>query len=139
MLRSSAINQGETSMTDEERQAAGLEMRRKVLGEASVNASRASRDEFSGEIQDYILRQVWGSVWNRPGLDLKTRSCMVLSVMMALGRWEEFRLHVKAGFNNGLGKDEIKEVVLQNAAYCGGPAGQRAMAEAQAAFTDMNL
>lgn len=125
-------------MTDEERQAAGLEMRRKVLGEASIEASRASRDDFSGEIQDYILRQVWGSVWNRPGLDLKTRSCMVLSVMMALGRWEEFRLHVKAGFNNGLGKDEIKEVVLQNAAYCGGPAGQRAMVEAQAAFGEMN-
>ena len=126
-------------MTDEERQAVGLEMRRKVLGEASVNASRANRDDFNGEIQDYLLRQVWGSVWNRPGLDLKTRSCMVLSVMMALGRWEEFRLHVKAGFNNGLGKDEIKEVVLQNAAYCGAPAGQRAVVEAQAAFAELKL
>ena len=126
-------------MTDEERQAAGLEMRRKVLGEASVSASRANRDAFSGEIQDYILRQVWGSVWNRPGLDLKTRSCMVLSVMMALGRWEEFRLHVKAGFNNGLNKDEVKEIILQNAAYCGAPAGQRATVEAQAAFREMNL
>lgn len=126
-------------MTDEERQAAGLEMRRKVLGEASFNASRANRDEFSGEIQDYILRQVWGSVWNRPGLDLKTRSCMVLSVMMALGRWEEFRLHVKAGFNNGLNKDEVKEIILQNAAYCGAPAGQRATGEAQAAFREMNV
>lgn len=126
-------------MTDEEREAAGLEMRSKVLGEASVNASRANRDDFSGEIQDYILRQVWGSVWNRPGLDLKTRSCMVLSVMMALGRWEEFRLHVKAGFNNGLNKEEVKEIVLQNAAYCGAPAGQRASVEAQAAFAEMNL
>ena len=126
-------------MTDEERQAAGLEMRRKVLGEASVSAASANRDEFSGEIQDYILRQVWGSVWNRPGLDLKTRSCMVLSIMMALGRWEEFRLHVKAGFNNGLNKDDVKEIILQNAAYCGAPAGQRATGEAQAAFREMNL
>ena len=126
-------------MTDEERQAAGLEMRRKVLGEGHVSAAKASRDEFSGEIQDYLLRQVWGSVWNRPGLDLKTRSCMVLSVMMALGRWEEFRLHVKAGFNNGLNKDELKEIILQNAAYCGAPAGQRAMVEAQAAFGEMGL
>ena len=126
-------------MTDEERQAAGMEMRRKVLGEASVNAAKANRDEFSGEIQDYILRQVWGSVWNRPGLDLKTRSCMVLSIMMALGRWEEFRLHVKAGFNNGLDKDAVKEIILQNAAYCGAPAGQRATAEAQAAFREMNI
>lgn len=126
-------------MTDEERQAAGLEMRSKVLGEDSVSNARANRDEFSGEIQDYILRQVWGSVWNRPGLDLKTRSCMVLSVMMALGRWEEFRLHVKAGFNNGLNKDDVKEIILQNAAYCGAPAGQRATGEAQAAFREMNL
>lgn len=126
-------------MTDEERQAEGLEMRAKVLGEASVDASRANRNDFNGEIQDYLLRQVWGSVWNRPGLDLKTRSCMVLSVMMALGRWEEYRLHIKAGFNNGLGKDEIKEVIIQNAAYCGGPAGQRAMVEAEAAFSEMNI
>ncbi len=126
-------------MTDEERQAAGLEMRRKVLGEASVSAAKTNRDEFSGEIQDYILRQVWGSVWNRPGLDLKTRSCMVLSIMMAMGRWEEFRLHVKAGFNNGLNKDDVKEIILQNAAYCGAPAGQRATGEAQAAFREMNL
>lgn len=126
-------------MTDEERQAAGLEMRRQVLGEGSVKASSAARDDFSGEIQDYILRQVWGSVWNRPGLDLKTRSCMVLSVMMALGRWEEFRLHVKAGFNNGLTKDDVKEIILQNAAYCGAPVGQRATLEAQAAFREMNI
>ncbi|MGE0628725.1 MAG: carboxymuconolactone decarboxylase family protein [Hyphomicrobiaceae bacterium] len=126
-------------MTDEERQAAGLEMRRKVLGDAHVNAARTNRDEFSSEIQDYILRQVWGSIWTRPGLDLKTRSCMVLSVMMALGRWDEFRLHVKAGFNNGLTKDDIKEVILQNAAYCGAPAGNHAMNEAQAVFSRENL
>ena len=126
-------------MTDEERQAAGAEMRAKVLGEASVDPSRANRNDFNGEIQDYLVRQVWGSVWNRPGLDLKTRSCMVLSVMMALGRWQEYRLHVKAGFNNGLGKDEIKEVILQNGADCGGPAGQRAMVEAEAAFSEMNI
>jgi alkylhydroperoxidase/carboxymuconolactone decarboxylase family protein YurZ len=121
-------------MTDEERQAAGNEMRRKVLGEGAVAAARARRDDFSAEIQDYILRQVWGSIWTRPGLDLKTRSCMVLSVMMALARWDEFRLHVKAGLTNGLTKDEIKEVILQNAAYCGAPAGNHAMIEAQAVF-----
>ena len=126
-------------MTDEERQAVGLGMQRKVLGVASVNASRANRHDFNGEIQDYILTQVWGSVRNRPGLDLKTRSCLVLSAMMEFGRWEESRLHVEAGFNIGLGKDEIKEVMLQDAPYCGGPAGQRAMVEAQAAFAEMNL
>ncbi len=126
-------------MTDEERQAAGVEMRRKVLGEARVNAARASRDDFSGEIQDYILRQVWGSVWTRPGLDLKTRSCMVLSIMMALDRWEEFRLHVRAGFNNGLTKDDLKEIIIQNAAYCGAPVGNRAMNEAQAIFAEDGL
>ncbi len=126
-------------MTDDERQAEGLKMRRKVLGDARVDAAQSSRDDFSGEIQDYLLRQVWGSVWNRPGLDLRTRSCMVLSVMMATGRWEEFNLHVKAGISNGLSKDQIKEVILQNAAYCGAPAGQRGMVEAQAAFRDLNI
>ncbi|MBT4719085.1 MAG: 4-carboxymuconolactone decarboxylase [Rhodospirillaceae bacterium] len=126
-------------MTDEERQAAGLAMRTKVLGEASAEAARASRNDFNGEIQDYMLREVWGSIWNRPGLDLKTRSCMVLSVMMALGRWEEFRLHVKAGFNNGLGKDDIKEIILQNIAYCGAPVGRRGVIEAEAAFSEMNI
>jgi alkylhydroperoxidase/carboxymuconolactone decarboxylase family protein YurZ len=80
---------------------------------------------------------VWGSIWTRPGLDLKTRSCMVLSVMMALARWDEFRLHVKAGLTNGLTKDEIKEVILQNAAYCGAPAGNHAMIEAQAVFAEV--
>ena len=124
-------------MTDEERQAAGAEMRRQVLGEASAEAARAARNDFNGEIQDYMLREVWGSIWNRGGLDLKTRSCMVLSV--ALGRWEEFRLHVKAGFNNGLGKDEIKEIILQNIAYCGAPAGRRGVIEAEAAFAEMKL
>lgn len=126
-------------MTDEERQAAGNAMRAKVLGEGAIAAARVRRDDFSAEIQDYILRQVWGSIWTRPGLDLKTRSCMVLSVMMALARWDEFRLHVKAGLNNGLTKDEIKEVILQNAAYCGAPAGNHAMIEAQAVFAQEKL
>jgi 4-carboxymuconolactone decarboxylase len=126
-------------MTDEERQAAGLEMRRRVLGEAAVANAGKTRDEFSGEIQDYILRQVWGSVWTRPGLDLKTRSCMVLSIMMALGKWDEFRLHVKAGFNNGLTKEDVREIIIQNAAYCGAPAGAHAMKEAQAVFAQEQL
>ena len=126
-------------MTDEERQAAGLEMRRKVLGEKHIASNKSNRDDFSAEIQDYILRQVWGSIWNRPGLDLKTRSCMVLSVMMATGRWDEFKLHVKAGINNGLNKDEIKEVILQNAAYCGAPAGNHAMNAARAVFAEENI
>lgn len=126
-------------MTDEERHEAGMTIRRKVLGDAHVDRAEAKRTEFSGEIQDYITRMVWGSVWTRSGLDLKTRSCMALTVMMALGRWEEFRLHVKAAFNNGLCKDEIKEVILQTTAYCGAPCGNHALAEAEAVFAQENL
>ena len=124
-------------MTDDERLAAGMTVRRKVLGDAHVDRAEGKRSEFSGEIQDYITRQVWGSVWTRPGLDLETRSCMALTVMMALGRWDEFRLHVKAAFNCGLGKNEIMEVILQNTAYCGAPAGNHALAQAEAVFVEM--
>lgn len=126
-------------MTEDERHAAGMQVRRKVLGDAHVDRAESRRTEFSGEIQDYITRQVWGSIWTRPGLDIRTRSCIALTVMMALGRWEEFRLHVKAAFNCGLGKTEIREVILQNTAYCGAPVGNHALAEAEAVFRDEGL
>lgn len=126
-------------MTDDERLAEGMKVRREVLGSAHVDKAEGRRTEFSSEIQDYITRQVWGSIWTRPGLDLKTRSCMALTVMMALGRWDEFRLHVKAAFSCGLGKDEIKEVILQNTAYCGAPVGNHALTQAQQVFAEEGL
>ncbi len=126
-------------MSSDERLAAGMAVRRKVLGERHVDAAEAKRTDFNGKVKDYITSQVWGAIWTRPGLDLKTRSCMALTVMMALGRWEEFRLHVRGAFNCGLGKAEIREVILQNTAYCGAPVDNHALAEAEAVFTEAKL
>ena len=124
-------------MDDRERHAAGMKVRRAVLGDAWVDKAQAKLTPFNTEFQDLITRYAWGEVWTRPGLDRKTRSCMVLSTMIALGAWDEFRLHVRAAFNNGLEKNDIKEVTLQAAIYCGVPAANHATKEAEAVFADM--
>ena len=124
-------------MDDRERHAAGMKVRRAVLGDAWVDKAQAKLTPFNTEFQDLITRYAWGEVWTRPGLDRKTRSCMVLSTMIALGAWDEFRLHVRAAFNNGLEKNDIKEVILQAAIYCGVPAANHATKEAEAVFADM--
>ena len=124
-------------MDDPERHAAGMKVRRAVLGDAWVDKAQAKQSPFNSEFQDLITRYAWGEIWTRPGLDRKTRSCMVLSTMIALGAWDEFRLHVRAAFNNGLGRDEIKEVILQAAIYCGVPAANHAIKEAESVFADM--
>lgn len=126
-------------MREEDRYEKGMAARRQVLGNAWVDRALARRNEFNSEFQDMITRYAWGEIWTRPGLDRKTRSCMVLSTMIALGRWEEFRLHVRAAFNNGLGKDEIKEVILQAAIYCGVPAANHAVHEAETVFAEAKL
>jgi 4-carboxymuconolactone decarboxylase len=110
----------------------GMKVRRAVLGDAHVDRANAGITDFNKDFQDLITRYVWGEIWLRPGLDRKTRSCMVLTTMIALGHWDEFRLHVNAAFNNGLGEDEIKEVILQAAVYCGVPAANHAFKEAAA-------
>ena len=125
-------------MDGAERHAAGMKVRRSVLGDVWVDRAQAKRTPFSGEFQDLITRYAWGEIWTRPGLDRKTRSCMVLSMMIALGAWDEFRLHVRAAFNNGLGQDEIKEVILQAAIYCGVPKANHAVKEAETVFADMD-
>lgn len=115
----------------------GMGVRRAVLGDAHVDRATAGITEFNREFQDLITRYAWGEIWTRPGLDRKTRSCIVLTAMMALGHWEEFRMHVRAAFNNGLTVDEIKEVILQAAIYCGVPVANHAFKEAAAVFDDM--
>jgi 4-carboxymuconolactone decarboxylase len=124
-------------MDDRERYAAGMGVRRAVLGETWVDKAQEKLNPFNSEFQDLITRYAWGEVWTRPGLNRKTRSCMVLSTMIALGAWDEFRLHVRAAFNNGLEKDDIKEVILQAAIYCGVPAANHAIKEAEAVFGEM--
>ena len=119
-----------SDMTDLERKAAGMAVRRTVLGDAHVDRAEATKTEFTADFQDLITRYAWGEIWTRPGLDRKTRSAMVLTAMMALGHWEEFRMHVRAGFTNGLTADDIKEVILQAAIYCGVPVANHAFKEA---------
>jgi 4-carboxymuconolactone decarboxylase len=126
-------------MTDDERHARGMTVRRAVLGDAWVDKANARRTDFNGDFQDLITRYAWGEVWTRPGLDRKTRSCMVLSTMIALAAWDEFRLHVRAGFNNGLTQDDIKEVILQAAIYSGVPKANHAVKEAESVFAEMGL
>ena len=116
-----------------------MQVRRQVLGDAWVDGTLARRNDFNSEFQEMITRHAWGTIWTRPGLDLKTRSCMVIAMTIALGAWDEFRLHVKAAFNNGLNRDEIKEVILQATVYCGAPAGNHAVKEAEAAFAEVGI
>jgi 4-carboxymuconolactone decarboxylase len=123
--------------TDTDRLTNGERNRRKVLGDAHVDRSLKCRTAFNGEWVDFITRTAWGDVWDRPGLDYKSRSIIVLSVATALGRWEEFRIHVKGAIHNGLTRDEIKEVLMQCAVYAGVPAANSAFNEAQKVFDEM--
>ncbi|HRK23564.1 MAG TPA: 4-carboxymuconolactone decarboxylase [Beijerinckiaceae bacterium] len=123
---------------DSSRHAAGMSVRRAVLGDAWVDRANARLTPFNREFQDLITRYAWGEIWTRPGMDRTTRSCCVLSMMIALGAWEEFRLHVRAAFNNGLDRDAIKEVILQAAIYCGVPKANHAIREAEAVFAEMD-
>lgn len=118
-------------MTADERYDKGMAVRREVLGDAWVDRSLKKRTAFNTEFQEMITRTVWGEIWTRPGLDRRTRRCMVLATMIALGRWEEFKLHVRAGLADGLSPDDLKEIILQATAYCGAPAGNHAMHEAE--------
>jgi 4-carboxymuconolactone decarboxylase len=117
----------------------GMKTRRAVLGDAWVDAAQKNINDFNGEFQNFITRYAWDEIWNRPGLDRKTRSCCVISMMIALGAWAEFRLHVRAAFNNGLTKDDVKELILQAAVYAGVPKANHAVKEAESVFREMGL
>ena len=109
----------------------GMRVRREVLGDEHVDAAGERTTAFTAEFQDLITRYAWGEIWTRPGLDRRTRSCMTLVALVALGRFEELELHVRAALRNGLTADEIKEVLLHAAIYCGVPAANSAFAVAQ--------
>lgn len=125
------------AMDDRAHYDAGMVVRRRVLGDAWVDRANANRTKFNEEFQALITRYAWGQVWTRPGLAPATRSCMVLTAMIALGHWDEFRMHVRAAFNNGLDQDAIKEVILQAAIYCGVPAANAAFHHAATVFKEM--
>jgi 4-carboxymuconolactone decarboxylase len=109
----------------------GMRVRREVLGDDHVDNAIAGTTEFTRDFQDLITRYAWGEIWARPGLDRKTRSCITLTALIALNHHHELAMHVRAARRNGLTADEIKEVLLQSAIYCGVPAANRAFAIAQ--------
>jgi 4-carboxymuconolactone decarboxylase len=109
----------------------GMRIRREVLGDEHVDRALARTTDFTRDFQDLVTRYAWGEVWARPGLDRRTRSCITLTALVALGRDEELAMHVRAALRNGLTADEIKEVLLQTAVYCGVPAANSAFAIAQ--------
>lgn len=121
-------------MDDRERYDAGMQVRRAVLGDAHVDRSLQRRTPFNEEFQDLITRYAWGEIWTRENIPRRERSLIVLALMIALNRGDEFKMHVKAAFNNGLTKDDIKEVILQCAIYAGVPAANSAFHMAEEVF-----
>ena len=119
-------------MTPEDRALdLGMQVRREVLGDEQVDRAIERTTEFTSDFQDFITRYAWGEVWARPGLDRRTRSCITLTALVALGRLDELELHIRGALRNGLTEGEIGEVLLQCAVYCGVPAANSAFAVAQ--------
>ena len=115
-------------MDDQQRHAKGLEVRRAVLGDAHVDRAIAQTTPLSTDFQDLITRYAWGEIWTRPGLDLRSRRILVIGTMIAIGRWEEFQMHAAAAMREGgISLDDLKEIVLQQAIYCGVPAAHHAL------------
>jgi 4-carboxymuconolactone decarboxylase len=117
---------------------AGMRVRREVLGEAHVDRANAAKDDFTADYQDMITRIAWGGIWTRPGLSRQMRSAITLTALIAHGHWDELAMHVRAALTNGLSRDEIREVLLQSAIYCGVPAANSAFRTAQAVFAQLD-
>jgi 3-oxoadipate enol-lactonase/4-carboxymuconolactone decarboxylase len=121
-------------LTDEERYDQGMAVRRDVLSDAHVDRATAGTTELTADFQDFITRVAWGDIWSRPGLDRRSRSVAVITALIALGHHEELAMHLRAGLRNGLTVDEIREVILQSAVYCGVPAANTAFRIASEVF-----
>jgi len=117
----------------------GLKTRREVLGKEYVDAAIAGADDFNMPMQELVTQYCWGEIWNRPGLDRRTRSFLNLAMITALNRPHELKLHVRGAINNGLTKDEIREVFLQAAIYCGVPAAIDSFRTAREVFKEMGI
>ncbi|AOK18503.1 4-carboxymuconolactone decarboxylase [Burkholderia cepacia] len=125
-------------MDDQKRYEAGMKVRRAVLGDAHVDRSLENRTEVTDEFQNLITRYAWGEIWTRDGLPRHTRSLLTIAMMVALNRGEELALHLRAARNNGVTRDEIKEVLLQTAIYCGVPAANSAFHLADKIFKEQD-
>ena len=126
-------------MSDDERRAQGLQVRREVLGDDHVDRAVARTTSFTAPFQDFITRTAWGDIWSRPGLDRRTRSCITLAVLTALHCREEVGMHVRAALRNGLTPEEVQEVLLHTAIYAGVPAANEAFATAREVLAEEGL
>jgi 4-carboxymuconolactone decarboxylase len=115
----------------------GIAVRREVLGDEYVDRAIDRTTPFNAEFQDLITRYAWGEIWTRPGLDRRTRSAITLTALTALGHWEELAIHIRGARRNGVADDEIKEVLLQCAIYCGIPAANHAFGIAQQVLAEL--
>jgi 3-oxoadipate enol-lactonase/4-carboxymuconolactone decarboxylase len=115
----------------------GMHVRRTVLGDAHVDRATNNSNEFNGEFQEFISNYAWGEIWTRPGLSKHNRSLITIAMLIALNRKAELQMHIRAAFNNGVTKDEIKEVIMQSALYCGLPAANEAIHTAEEVFKDL--
>jgi len=125
-------------MDERKRYDEGMKARRAVLGDAHVDRTLKNRTKFNEPFQELITRYAWGEVWNRPGLSKETRSLLTLAMLAALNRGDEFRMHVKAALSIGVSRDEIQEVLLQAAIYCGVPAANSAFHIAEDVFDSLD-
>jgi 4-carboxymuconolactone decarboxylase len=127
-------------MDDQKRRDAGMVQRRKVLGNEWVDKSTKNRNAFNTDFQDMITRYAWSEIWTRPHYDERTRRVLVIGTLVALAQWDEFRLHVRAALTEGgFTPDDIKEILLQQAIYCGVPAANHAVKEASAIIQELGL
>ena len=129
---------GAGSRTLQETYDAGLKVRREVLGDAHVDRATAGITDLTREFQELITQYAWGTIWTRPGLDRRSRSLITLTALVARGHHEELAMHVRAALTNGLSRDEIKELLLQCAIYCGVPDANTAFRIAQQVFADLD-
>ena len=128
--------QGGRDTSDVERRERGLKIRREVLGDEHVDRAQAGSTPLTRDFQDLITRYAWGEIWSRPGLDRRTRSCITVAMTVALNRPEELKLHLRGALRNGVTVDELREVLLQTAVYCGIPAANAAFRVAEDVFRD---
>lgn len=120
----------------EDRRRRGMEVRRAVLGDAHVDRSESGKTPLNEDFQYLLTRYAWGEIWTRPGLDRRTRSCITVAMLVALNREEELAIHLRGALNNGVTREEIKEVLLQTAIYCGIPAANTAFRVAAQVLPD---
>jgi len=123
-------------MNEREQHSKGMKARKQVLGKAHVERAEARKNRFNAPFQDLITRYAWGEIWTRPGLPRKTRSMLTIAMMVALNRTEELKLHLRASVNTGVSREEIQEVLLQTAVYCGVPAANHAFQIAEEVFAE---